>query len=268
MRGGIYIFGLLFCFASAQEFEIIRTKLSGTGVQADSAWWIIGFQNETDGEYVYLRPIRQGGVLLQPIFKSKLTGIGVDGFTTSGDTLVGFSTSGPDANGYVYLNAIMKNSGTYAIFRSKLEGCDVQSVDSVSGQWINKFRTVGPDAEGYVYLKVVRSIIGIEEQKGRDSEMALSGLTFALHNPAPNPFTTKAKISYSIAKPCKVKIGVYDITGRLIKRLINAQELPPNNYTLLWSGDDEQGRKLGSGVYFIRMEAGDFRANKKITILK
>ncbi|MEO0227975.1 MAG: T9SS type A sorting domain-containing protein [candidate division WOR-3 bacterium] len=271
MKGSIYVAGILlvlFYFAPAQEYEIIRTKLTGTGVQADSAWWITGFQNETDGEYVYLRPIRQGGVLLQPIFKSRLAGIGVDAFITSGDTLVGFSTSGPDANGYVYLNAIMKSGATQAIFRSKLEGCDVQDVSPVAGQWINEFRTSGPDPDGYVYLKVVRKTIGIEEEKRKDSEMALNGFTFALNSPAPNPFINKTRISYSIAKPCKVEIKVFDITGRVVKTLINKNSQNPNVYTILWNGEDNEGRRLNSGIFFIRMKAGDFSATKKVMLLK
>uniref|UniRef100_A0A7C4TAW4 T9SS type A sorting domain-containing protein n=1 Tax=candidate division WOR-3 bacterium TaxID=2052148 RepID=A0A7C4TAW4_UNCW3 len=266
MKGGIYlILAFCVCLCSAQD-EIIRTKLSGTGVQADSAWWITGFQTETVGEYVYLRPIRQGGVLLQPVFKSKLTGIAVDGFTTSGDTLIGFSTSGPDASGWVYLYAIMKNSGNYPIFRSKLEGCDVQNVDPVAGQWINKFRTYS-DGE-YVYLTAVRSIIGIEEDKNRDSEHSIRGFVFALNSPLPNPFLERTKISYSIANPCKVSLRIYDVSGRLVKTLVEGQTQKPNSYTLIWSGTDNQNRRLSSGVYFIRMEAGDFRATKKLMLIR
>jgi len=260
------IFVFLICLARAQEYEIIRTKLYGTGVQSDSGWWITGFQTETSGEYVQLRPIRQGGVLLSPIFKSRLAGIAVDGFTTSGDTLVGFSTSGPDGNGWVYLNAMMKNAGSYPIFRSKLDGCDVQNVDPASGQWISKFRTT-TDGE-YVILKVVRSTIGIEEDRNKDSEISIGGFVFALNISLPNPFLEKTKISYSIASPCEVSLRVYDIVGRLVKTLIDGQVQKPNSYTLIWNGTDNQNRRLSSGVYFIRMEAGDFRATRKLMLIR
>jgi hypothetical protein len=241
---------------------IFKTKLSGMAVQSASAWYFTGFTNRTEGDSVILSATPSSGPDID-ILKTTLKETSVQDFDFISDTLVAFTTSGPDAEGWVYLRAVLKNGGSDDIFRSKLAGTAVQDYTAPNGYWINGF-TATTEGE-YVCLTPIASLIGIEEDE--HSEYEVNKLVFAL-DVSPNPAINSPQINYSIAKQCKVNLNVYDVTGRLVKTLINNQNQPANVYRLIWQADDMQGRKLSSGVYFVTFDAGDFHATKKILLLK
>ena len=79
----------------------------------------------------------------------------------------------------------------------------------------------------------------------------------------PNPFGDEVGIRYVIPERARVCVRVYDISGRLVKTLVN-QDVNPGYYTIEWEGDDIRGRKVPSGVYFVKIRAGRFADTKKI----
>jgi flagellar hook assembly protein FlgD len=64
-----------------------------------------------------------------------------------------------------------------------------------------------------------------------------------------------------------VILKIYDILGREIKTLVN-QEQTSGVYEVIWNGDDELGNKVSTGVYFYRIDAGDFVQTKKMMLIK
>ncbi|MEO0126695.1 MAG: S8 family serine peptidase [candidate division WOR-3 bacterium] len=82
-----------------------------------------------------------------------------------------------------------------------------------------------------------------------------------------NPFRNTAKLEYNLPVNTKVNLSVYDNTGRLVRRLVDAKQ-DRGSYQLEWSGDDEQGRKLSTGVYFVRFETDQTSAVQKVIMLK
>ncbi|MCK4352845.1 T9SS type A sorting domain-containing protein [candidate division WOR-3 bacterium] len=104
--------------------------------------------------------------------------------------------------------------------------------------------------------------IGIEE--GEDSKAHI-----LLARPIPNPSGGKALISYSVSgkSPVQVKLKIYDISGRAIKTLVNELK-KPGSYTISWDGKDSKGNKVSTGIYFYRLEAGDYTSTRKLIILK
>jgi flagellar hook assembly protein FlgD len=74
-------------------------------------------------------------------------------------------------------------------------------------------------------------------------------------------------ISYQITTPGNVRLKVYNIAGQLVKTLVNGGQ-EPGVYDIVWSGLDDQGRRVASGVYFCRLETDDQSAIKKMTILR
>jgi Secretion system C-terminal sorting domain/Cytochrome c554 and c-prime len=87
-------------------------------------------------------------------------------------------------------------------------------------------------------------------------------LTFNLSQNYPNPFNPTTTISYSVPKSSPVTIKVYDILGREVETLVNEQKVS-GNYEVQFNGS-----KLSSGVYFYRMQAGDFVQTKKLVLMK
>jgi hypothetical protein len=55
--------------------------------------------------------------------------------------------------------------------------------------------------------------------------------------------------------------------GRLVVRLLD-EPLPPGNYTVRWNGNSAGQVPAASGVYFYRLKSGDFRATRKLTIIR
>ena len=84
----------------------------------------------------------------------------------------------------------------------------------------------------------------------------------------PNPFSPATAIRYTVPQPgTDVRISVYDLRGREVKTLV-AEELPPGEYTTVWRGRDDSGNELGSGVYFYRVQIGDYRVDRKMVLMK
>jgi hypothetical protein len=90
---------------------------------------------------------------------------------------------------------------------------------------------------------------------------------FALRQNYPNPFNAGTVLSYSLEAPAVVEIAVYDVSGRRVA-LIERSSRGPGEYTRVWDGKDEGGRSLASGVYFLRLCAGQVEAVRKIVILR
>jgi len=83
----------------------------------------------------------------------------------------------------------------------------------------------------------------------------------------PNPFNPSTTIKYAIPQQSFVVIKVYDIVGREVKTLVNA-ELSPGNYSVQWNGNNNYGSQVASGIYFYRVIAGNFIQVKKMILLK
>jgi len=84
---------------------------------------------------------------------------------------------------------------------------------------------------------------------------------------SPNPFKSQIQIKYSLVKHGCIKINVYDISGRLVRNLLN-QNLQEGVRTAVWDGEAEAGRQVPSGVYFVRLETPNKSITKKIIKLK
>lgn len=93
------------------------------------------------------------------------------------------------------------------------------------------------------------------------------GLTTSLSPLNPNPFRSKTSIKYQIGKDCYVKIGVYDVTGRMVKKLINANH-KPGYYNLNWDGSDNGTKILPYGIYFLRLETDEEKYTEKVVLLR
>lgn len=86
---------------------------------------------------------------------------------------------------------------------------------------------------------------------------------YKLNQNYPNPFNPVTKISFSVKdKRVKVKLTVFDITGRAVSELIN-QELTEGNYEYTFDGGN-----LSSGLYFYELRTDDFREIKKMILGK
>jgi hypothetical protein len=78
----------------------------------------------------------------------------------------------------------------------------------------------------------------------------------------PNPFNSEVRLSLAGAENVPISIGIYDITGRLVRSLLAI------NGEALWDGTSDQGGEVSSGVYLIRAAAGSKSAVEKMILLR
>ena len=90
---------------------------------------------------------------------------------------------------------------------------------------------------------------------------------YALNAAYPNPFNPKTEISFDLPKPGKTRLVIYDVMGRRVKELVSA-EMPAGSHTVTWTGDDQQGKRVASGVYYYRITSGSYTATRPMTLLK
>jgi hypothetical protein len=100
-----------------------------------------------------------------------------------------------------------------------------------------------------------------------DADEADLTINFNLSQNYPNPFNPETVIEYIISKNCQVEISIYNLVGQKVRTLLceyqNAGEKKST-----WDGRDNQGNELGSGIYFYRLQAGDFCQTKKMVLLR
>lgn len=89
----------------------------------------------------------------------------------------------------------------------------------------------------------------------------------SLFEAVPNPFNPSTRIGIELESPGTANLSIYDFRGQLIATLLN-EALPAGRRDVTWDGRDGQGRRVASGVYFSRLEAGDFAATGKLVLVK
>jgi WD40 repeat protein len=93
-------------------------------------------------------------------------------------------------------------------------------------------------------------------------EISSQPLHFELSQNYPNPFNPSTRIQYSVSSSEKVTLKVYDVLGREIATLVNERK-SPGMYEVQFDGSG-----LSSGMYFYRLQAGNFVDTKKFVLLK
>ncbi|MFH1311977.1 MAG: sulfatase-like hydrolase/transferase [Candidatus Eisenbacteria bacterium] len=90
---------------------------------------------------------------------------------------------------------------------------------------------------------------------------------YALMQNRPNPFDMTSLVRFDLPELCVVRLLVYDVSGRLM-RVLTDERWPAGRHSVTWMGDDEWGNTVGPGVYFLRMEAGDYTDTKKMVLVE
>jgi len=83
----------------------------------------------------------------------------------------------------------------------------------------------------------------------------------------PNPFNPATRIAFTLDSEQRVRLSIYRIDGRRIATLVDSA-LPAGDHEITWRGRDNRGRRVSSGVYFFRIEAGGHEESRKMMLLK
>jgi hypothetical protein len=101
-----------------------------------------------------------------------------------------------------------------------------------------------------------------------DQDVVATPAHSALHQNTPNPFNPVTTVSFDLARDGHVSLRVYDVTGRLVRTLVDDPTTAGYNRQVTWNGLDDAGKRVPSGIYFYRMVAPDRRVSRKMILLK
>jgi hypothetical protein len=90
---------------------------------------------------------------------------------------------------------------------------------------------------------------------------------FALRANYPNPFNPSTSIRFDVAARSHVTLVVYDVSGALVRTLVDGMT-DAGSQVVEWDGGNDQGNPASSGVYFYRMTAPGFSDARKMTLIR
>jgi hypothetical protein len=103
---------------------------------------------------------------------------------------------------------------------------------------------------------------------GESNDVSVGALE--LYRPSPNPFSQTTTIAYAVnaSAGADVQIGIYDVAGRLVRRLVNGFQAA-GRYTAVWDGRSDGGVSVTQGVYFLRaMVAGQSVGQSRVLYVR
>ncbi len=84
---------------------------------------------------------------------------------------------------------------------------------------------------------------------------------------APNPFNPQTEIKYSLPVAGHVEMQIFDVRGHLVRKLVSSQQAA-GTHAITWTGRDDQGAAVASGVYFLRLVSGEINHSAKLLLLE
>ena len=91
--------------------------------------------------------------------------------------------------------------------------------------------------------------------------------TVSLSQNYPNPFNPATTIEYNVPAQSRINLTLYNVLGQLVRTLVDDTR-QAGSYRVTWDGTDQFGAPVSMGVYFYRLQAGDYRDTKKMLLLE
>jgi len=151
--------------------------------------------------------------------------------------------------------ALNKN---FSVIRLSAKSTQDQLSDITSLVAISSAIATSPDGESYS--------LRIEEAALQNGLMEIPE-RFRLHQNYPNPFNAATQIRYALRRNCSVRISIYNLLGQKIRELVNAEQ-EAGIYLVNWDGRDDSGDGMPSGIYLIKMKAGEFVTIRKMILAR
>lgn len=114
----------------------------------------------------------------------------------------------------------------------------------------------------YIVSSAIWTRSNLEISEPADSKIFSSMI---LTSNYPNPFTNQTTIYYTLPIDCNVNLAIYNSAGRQVRSLIFHYK-QAGNYQVFWDGKDNNGQNLENGIYFYKLNAGDYSVMKKVIL--
>jgi len=141
------------------------------------------------------------------------------------------------------------------------QGSGMQVFGSNDTIWVSIGQTaIGESNAGATYLGAGYLYSECTELKVIESKEIPK--TFAINSIYPNPFNSSCAIEFEVSEECDVAIELYDMQGKKLG-IQNFEPLQTGKYRMRWNAEN-----LASGVYFVRLNAGERTITKRVVLMK
>ncbi len=127
--------------------------------------------------------------------------------------------------------------------------------------------------EDAIGSEVVVEALWTIDREGRVSRMSEVGTVklvpqhYRLDAPYPNPFNPVVNLRYTLPEETQVRIEIFNVLGQRVRRIVDEVQ-KPGVYNAQWHGRHDSEGTAASGIYFIRLNAGEFLSTRKVLLLK
>lgn len=186
-----------------------------------------------------------------------------DGGISWTPTIVNVSTSVilGNVDGHIF-------AGTHnGVFRSMDDGISWALLNT--GLTSTSISALAQNKEGRLFAGTLEGEIFRSKESVTSIHEISSGipLNFSLEQNYPNPLNYSTSIAFSIPQSTQVKIRIYNLTGQLVRTLLNERKTT-GHYEVSWNGQNETGKPVSPGVYLYDLEAGNFRAIRRLVVAR
>jgi hypothetical protein len=116
--------------------------------------------------------------------------------------------------------------------------------------------------------RTLKLILGTEAfARNASAGIPLQPVAYSLAQNYPNPFNPTTTIRYALSKRSRVTLEIFNLLGENVRTLINSEQ-PTGFHSVVWDGTTDAGISAASGVFLYRLTAGEFRATKKLILLR
>ena len=133
----------------------------------------------------------------------------------------------------------------------------------VHGITVGSFSYLGLDAIGDAGVTVSDNVNFVPVSRHPDIVKS-----FSLLQNYPNPFNSSTQIQYYLPQLANVSVRVFDVLGREVATLVNGEMQSLGQHAVNWNGHNNAGIGVATGTYIYQIEAGEFRDEKKMVLVK
>ncbi len=159
----------------------------------------------------------------------------------------------------------------YRVYRSDISGFTLDGATLVGAAADTFLTDADPGIGTWYYVVVAQDIHDNEGEPSNEATARVDDpsipMVYALRGNYPNPFNPVTTIEFDLPEPADMTLEVFDVTGRLVRTLVEGHETAGRKQAL-WDGRDEHGSRVASGVYYCRMAAAGYEKTIKMTLLK
>lgn len=243
------------------EYTLLAPTAADSTAGSGIVWSVFFVRAATDDPGIFLDSARDSGYSTDDLAPNAPQGFAVTGVTPQGDVDLAWDVSQDSDFRF------------FSLYRST-------EPDFVPGE-DNRIATVietsytdpGASQVGLqLYYKLTATDFAGNEGTPSQASVAITGASghpaaYRLHACVPNPVRTAAAIGFELPVAGRVRLRIFDASGRIVRHALGDVSLPAGGHRWIWDRRDDHGRRVGAGLYLYRLDTavGPFSRKAVVT---